>query len=148
MLQRAERLMPADVAVQDPGAVVTGDPVVDEPVGRFDRTVLEHRMQHGVHGMGILPAQLEAALGDTAAATDIAVLGHRPAVHGEEPPILAIVMRDALAQLLPGAVVIGHAGEREQAEGAERQRQHQCIARPRLDVLHRRRDCLGQPALN
>ncbi|MGY4414215.1 hypothetical protein ACVWW4_005951 [Bradyrhizobium sp. LB7.1] len=98
--------------------------------------------------MGILPAQVEAALGDTAAARDVAVLGHRPAVHREEPPVLAIVMSDALAQLLPRAVVIGHAGEGEQAERAERQRQHQCVARPRLDVLHRRRDRLGQPALD
>ena len=130
--------MPADVAMQDPRAVVSADPLGDQYIRIVDRAVLEHRVQQRMRGVGVLAAQLEAAFGHRAALCDLAVLRQRPAEIGEKPPVLAVMRRVALAQILPRLVVIGHAGKREQAEGAERQRQHHGVARPALQMLQRR----------
>jgi hypothetical protein len=53
MLERAERLMPADMAMQDAGGVVGRDPAIHQHVGVVERAVLEHRMQQRMHRVGV-----------------------------------------------------------------------------------------------
>ncbi len=119
LFERAERLVPIDVAVEDAVAVVAADPLRHQRVGVRHRAVLEHRMQQRMNRIGIVAAQLEGVLGHGAPFRDLAVLGQRPAVIGEEPPILAVRRRVAFAEILPRLVVVGHAGKREQPERAE-----------------------------
>ena len=58
------------------------------------------------------------------------------------------MLRNALAEFMPRPVMIGHAGEGEQAERAKRQRQHHGIARPAHDMLSHARNRLGQAAFD
>ena len=53
----------------------------------------------------------ERALRDSAAAHDVAMLGVGPAEVGLEPPVVAVVGGEFLADLDASAIVIGHAGE-------------------------------------
>jgi hypothetical protein len=69
---------------------------------------------------------------------DLAVLSVGPAPIGQEPPVvLVIVARVALAQIDPSLIVVGHTGECEQAERAERQGQDQGVARPCIGMGQR-----------
>ena len=54
---------------------------------------------------------------------NMSVLGMRPAAVGEKPPIVGFEMPGvALAQIHPRLVVLRHAGEGEQPEGAQQWR--------------------------
>jgi hypothetical protein len=64
-----------------------------------------------LHGVGVGLAQRKAAFGHGAAALDVVVLGQRPAVVVEIPPVVAIMLRVAPAEIDAGLVVIGHAGK-------------------------------------
>jgi len=90
-IERAERLVPAEMRVQQAGAVVAADPLLDQRVGLGNRPVLEHRVQQRVRAMRVVAAEREGALGHGPAASDLAILGHRPAETGEEPPVLAVM---------------------------------------------------------
>ena len=135
MLERAECLMPEDMAVQNAGTVVGWNPAGDQRVGIRNRAVLEHRVQQRMRRVCVGPAHVETALRHGAAAFDVAVLGQRPAMVGEKPPVVAIVMRMAPAQIDAGLVVIGHAGKSEQPERTQRQRHHDRVARMRFEML-------------
>jgi len=94
--------------------------------------------------IGVVAAHREGPLGHGAPSGDLTVLGHRPAMVGEVPPVVAIVGRVALAEILPRLVVVRHPGKREQPERAERQRHHRGIAWPGFEMPKRgRQRCRG-----
>jgi len=74
-LQRAERRVPGDVTMQNATAVVARQPARNELLRLITRTGFVHRMRERVGRVGVLPPQLEAALRQSAAILDRAVLG-------------------------------------------------------------------------
>ena len=83
--------------------------------------------------------------GGTAAEPDRAVLGMRPSPIGQEPPVIGFeLIGITLAQVDASLVVVGHAGECEQAKGSERQRHDDDVTRPFVDVGQRRGEGIGR----
>jgi hypothetical protein len=131
------------MAMQDAGPVIVRQPAGDQRVGLGAGSVLEQRVRHRVQPMRAGRLQREASFGDRPAMRQVQVLGVRPAEIGQEPPVRAIVRRHPLAEVHARLRMTGHPGKGEQAEGAQRQRQDEGVARPRLHMgqhLLQRRD--------
>ena len=117
----------------------------NQSLGFRPRAVLEHRMREGMGTVGVGRPKIQAPLSEIAAEPHGAVLGMRPAAIGQEPPVIGFEMIGiALAQVDTSLVVIGHAGECEQAEGSERQRHDHDVTRPFVDVGQRRGKGIGR----
>ncbi len=135
LFERDQGGVPGEVAVQDAGGVVGRQPAGDQGLGGLAVAALEHGVGQGMDAVGVGAAQRQGPLDHLAATGDLAVLGQGPAVAGQEPPVVVGEIRGvAGAEIDAGLVVLGHAGEREQAECAERHRQHQHVARPAVGV--------------
>jgi hypothetical protein len=148
-LQGAQRRVPGDVAVKDAAAVVARQPALDKPFRLLVRTALVQGVRERMRRVGVVLAQVVAALRQRPAMRHVAVLRMRPAPVGEKPPVVGVeVPGVALAEIHARLVVVRHAGEGEEPEGAERQRQDQHIPRPSVGVHERPLQGFGRMAVD
>ena len=121
-LQREQRLVPAQMAMQRGRAVVAWQPLVDERLAFCRGASLVVTMGAAVHRVGVVGREFESAIEHRDAVVDAAGLDVSPTQGGEEPPVVAPSRRNGLEQRYLLVLEVLETAEPQQAVYPERKR--------------------------